>query len=111
MTDRFKFKRNNTFDITQLKDESLSLEQLMNHIRQNHPMQSNEVKWSLLEPTGHLLTLKKEMKIPKLLKDIGLGASMYLLTIKMLSFYFLFLTVLNLPVMILYLGCVTEELE
>ena len=76
--------------------------QLKNHIRQNHPMKSNDHKWSLLETTGSLVNIKEKRKIPDLLKDIGLGASIYLLTLKAFAFLFIGLSILNIPVLWLY---------
>ena len=65
-------------------------------------MMTNEENWSLLETTGSLINLKEKRNIPKLLKDIGLGASLYLLTLKAFMWLFLGLTILNLPILILY---------
>ena len=76
--------------------------QLKNHIRQNHPMKSNDKEWSLMETTGSLVNIKAKRNIPALLKDIGLGASIYLLTLKAFSFLFIGLSILNIPVLWLY---------
>jgi hypothetical protein len=65
-------------------------------------MRSNDEKWSLMESTGHLINLKEKRNIPKLLKDIGLGASLYLLTLKSFTLLFFILTVLNLPILLFY---------
>jgi hypothetical protein len=51
---------------------------------------------------GHLFMLNKKRKIPKFMKDIGLGPAIYLLLIKSLAKLFLLLAILNLPVMFLY---------
>jgi hypothetical protein len=82
----------------------MSYKQLQNHVRQNHPMKSNEENWSLNEDTGNLFNYTQKRKIPKILKDIGLGASLYLLTIKSFIWYFLLMSILNIPLMILYMS-------
>ena len=54
---------------------------------------------------GELVSFEKNRKIPKILKDIGLGASLYLLTIKTFAMFFAILTVINIPIfVILYSG-------
>ena len=65
-------------------------------------MMTNDEKWSLMESTGNLFNFKEKRNIPKLLKDIGLGASLYLLTLKAFMWLFLGLTVLNFPILALY---------
>ena len=72
-------------------------------------MQNNLETWPFCEPTGSLISFERKQTIPPFLKDIGLGASLYLLILKTLSFYFFFLSLLNLPVMILYAGSIGED--
>jgi len=36
------------------------------------------------------------------LKDIGLGASVYLLTIKAFAFFFMILAIINIPILVIY---------
>ena len=55
-----------------------------------------------MESTGNLFNFKEKRNIPKLLKDIGLGASLYLLTLKAFMWLFLGLTILNFPILALY---------
>ena len=74
-----------------------------NHIRQNHPNKTNEENWSIFESIGNLKDYSSENDhIPKILKDIGLGASLYLLTLKSFARLFLILCFINLPLCILY---------
>lgn len=65
-------------------------------------MKSNDNSWSLLEPTGQLVNMKSKRNIPAVLKDIGLGASIYLLTLKAFAWLFIALSLLNIPVLWLY---------
>ena len=75
-------------------------------------MMTNDENWSLLESTGNLINLKVKRNIPKLLKDIGLGASLYLLTLKSFTLLFFVLTIINMPVFFLYnSGKETENLD
>lgn len=67
-------------------------------------MKTNEENWPLLEHTGHLFSFSKKRKIPKILKDIGLGASLYLLTIKSFAWYFLLMSFLNIPLFLFYMS-------
>lgn len=65
-------------------------------------MMTNDENWSLMETTGFLINFKEKRHIPKLLKDIGLGASLYLLTLKAFMWLFLGLSIINLPILTLY---------
>ena len=80
-----------------LEEESnLSLTKLKNHIRQNHPKKTNEEWWPILSSTGSFFNFKN-IDIPEFMQDIGLGASLYILTLKSLGMIFLLLTILNIP--------------
>ena len=72
-------------------------------------MKSNLEEWPIGEDTGYLISFERKQTIPHFLKDIGLGASMYLLLLKTLAIYFLFLSLLNLPLMILYSGSIGSD--
>jgi hypothetical protein len=74
----------------------MSLTKLKNHIRQNHPKKTNEEWWPILSSTGSFFNFKN-IEIPEFMQDIGLGASLYILTLKSLGMIFLLLTVLNMP--------------
>ena len=106
---RAKVLRNRTSILTDnsfgLEDENkLSVQSLKNHIRQNHPKKTNEEDWPLLESISNLYFFKSERKIPKVLNDIGLGASLYLLTLKAYTILFLILTIINIPIFLLYVN-------
>jgi hypothetical protein len=75
---------------------------LKNHIRQNHPKKTNEEDWPLTENLSNLFVFTSKTKIPKVLNDIGLGASLYLLTLKSYAILFLALSLINLPVILMY---------
>jgi hypothetical protein len=55
-----------------------------------------------MQDTGSLLNFKLHREIPKVLKDIGLGASLYLLTLKTFKNLFLIITVLNIPIYMIF---------
>ena len=82
-------------------DQGLSLSALLNYIRQNHPKKTNLEFWPILENTGSLFSLGSA-KIPKVLKDIGLGASLYLLTLKAFCVLFFIMSILNIPVFMIF---------
>ena len=81
------------------EEQELSVRQLKNHISQNHPMKTNDDGWPISEATGAFFSFEAKRDIPECLKDIGLGASMYLLTLKSLGKIFFFLSIFNLPAM------------
>ena len=85
-------------------DMELSYSQLQNHIRQNHPKLTNEDHWPLNTPMGKLFNFSANREIPAILKDIGLGASLYLLTLKTYAFFFLFIAVLSTPMLMIYMS-------
>ena len=77
---------------------------LNNHIRQNHPRVSNAEHWPLSASTGSLVSFEDQRDIPALLKDIGLGASLYLLTLKSFTFLFLIITLVSTPIFAIYMS-------
>ena len=85
-------------------DDELSYHLLMNHIRQNHPKINNEEVWNISSDIKSLISFSNDREIPKILKDIGLGASLYLLTLKTFAYLFLILTFLNIPIFIIFLS-------
>jgi hypothetical protein len=76
---------------------------LKSHIRQNHCKKTNEEDYSVFENIGSLTDYHHSKDIPPVLKEIGLGASLYLLTLKAFSKLYLVLLILNLPVLMLYI--------
>ena len=94
------------------EEQELSVGQLKNHIRQNHPMKTNEDPWPISVGTGAFFSFEAKRNIPECLKDIGLGASMYLLTLKALGKIFFFLSIFNLPAMwVFYSGTEARNRE
>ena len=87
---------------------SLSVQLLKNHIRQNHPLKSNDKWWPLLSYPGAFFSTEPKRDIPDFIRDIGLGPSLYLLTLKALCKIFLSLTILNLPAFYFFY-CGTES--
>jgi len=85
----------------QSMDGELSLPALLNHIRQNHPRLTNLEYWSIFESTGTLFNLGQN-EIPRVIKSIGLGASLYLLTLKAFCITFFVLTLINVPVFMIF---------
>lgn len=67
-------------------------------------MLTNEENWPLNTPMGKLLNFSPHREIPDILKEIGLGASLYLLTLKTYAFFFLLLAVLSTPMFIIYMS-------
>ena len=56
----------------------------------------------MLANTGNLFNFGESRDIPKILKDIGLGASLFLLTLKAFAWFFFILSIINLPLFLLY---------
>ena len=83
-------------------DEIMSVAKLKNHIRQNHCKETNEKDFSLFENIGDLVEYEHGKDIPPILKEIGLGASLYLLTLKAFTKLFLVLLLINVPMIVLY---------
>ena len=84
------------------EEKGLSIQELKNHVRQNHPKKTNEEDWPLTVSLSNLFSFKSNTRIPKVLNDIGLGASLYLLTLKAYAILFFFLTLINIPVILIY---------
>lgn len=80
----------------------LSFQQLLNHIRQNHPKKNNDENWAIGEPVGNLFHFGRKRVIHSILKDIGLGASLYLLTLKQFIWFFFMLSIMNIPLLLIY---------
>ena len=64
---------------------------------------TNTEHWPISSPTGNLVTFKNR-EIEPILKEIGLGASLFLLTLKAFAWLFFVLTILSLPIMLIYLS-------
>lgn len=80
-----------------INEQNLSVTLLKNHIRQNHPMKTNDLYWPISSDPGAFFSLDPEREIPEFIRDIGLGPALYLMTLKSLGKIFLALTILNLP--------------
>ena len=65
-------------------------------------MKNNNEAWPLRVSVGSFFRLGKAREIPQFIRDIGLGASLYLLTVKSLGQLFILLTILNMPCIYLY---------
>lgn len=62
---------------------------------------TNTEHWPVLTPTGNLVTFDRR-EIQPILKDIGLGASLYLLTLKSFACLFLIISIISIPTMLIY---------
>ena len=80
------------------KDQELSHTKLEEHIYQNHPMKSVTKSWSICTKLGSF----QGDSIQPIAKDLGVGPTLYLLTLKQLIKLFMTLSVLNAPVMWIY---------
>jgi hypothetical protein len=58
---------------------------------------TNEKWYPICMGSGSFFTAKGKRDIPEFIKDIGLGASLYLLNLKALGKIFLALTIFNIP--------------
>ena len=67
-------------------------------------MKSISESWPIMEGTSTLTCVGKQRQVPPILKDIGLGASLYLLVLKAFSYYFLILSIINIPMFVIYFG-------
>ena len=65
-------------------------------------MKNNDESWSLCLSAGAFISIDEREKIPQFVKDIGLGASLHILTLKALMKMFLILTIINTPAMFFY---------
>ena len=84
------------------QEQDLSLKQLYSHINEQHPYKSKDEPWPLFSDTGTFLNFSLLQNIPELLRDIGLGSSLYLLNLKAFGIIFLVLTIINFPAMYFY---------
>ena len=57
------------------EEQTISLIQLKNHIRQNHPKKNNEEWWPICSSPGAFFIFEEKSEIPDLIRDIDLGAS------------------------------------
>jgi hypothetical protein len=61
-----------------------------------------------MEPLGNyytpLIQKKKDFRISELAREIGVGPSMFLISIKKLSLFFLLMTIFNCPVYVFLYG-------
>jgi hypothetical protein len=65
-------------------------------------MMTSEDKWPIFTGTGTLFEVNDSRNIPKFMIDVGLGPSLYLLTLKAMFKLFLLLTIINFPIMWIY---------
>ena len=63
---------------------------------------TNDENWPIGQSSGAFLSFEAKPHIPDYLKDIGLGASMYLLTLKSIGKIFVFLSIFNIPAMYIF---------
>ena len=90
---------------TEIKEESkVSVSKLQKHIFLNHPKMDNAKSYPLCSNTGQMIKFNRKTEIPNIMKDIGLGASIYLYMLKYKIYLFVFLTIINLPVIFLFLS-------
>ena len=85
-----------------LKENDLSVINLKQHIMQNHSKRNIDQNWSYCKSTKTLFDWTGDRKIPQFMKDVGLGPSIYLLTLQNLSRLFMFITLIHLPVFFLF---------
>jgi hypothetical protein len=64
-------------------------------------MKNNEERWSIWENPGNLMSTRLK-DVSELVKDLGVGPAIHLLTYKAFIKLFLALTILNLPMMYIY---------
>ena len=67
-----------------------------------HPRKNKDELWPLFSDTGTFLNFSLLQDIPELLRDIGLGSSLYLLNLKAFGIIFLILSIINFPAMYFY---------
>lgn len=93
-------------------DEAVSRIKLTRHIENHHPTktvtdeetgQLKQVRYGVCEELGILPICKCCVKdTSSMAKQIGVGPALFLMSTKALSWFFLFLTILNIPVMLFY---------
>ena len=64
----------------------------------------NSKSYPLCSDTSEMIKFNHKTEIPDLMKDIGLGASIYLYMLKYKIYLFVLLTIINLPVILLFLS-------
>ena len=87
------------------------------HINLNHPKKSTDKESENFGLIGDRLGAyelftccsKKKTKISELSKEIGLGPSIFLMSTKSMIFLFFWLTILNLPVYVLFYKANDQE--
>lgn len=99
--DEMKLRQQDLLERVQ-SEQDLSLNQLNNHINEMHPFKSKDEPWPLLTDTGTFLNFDLLQNIPEILRDIGLGPSLYLLNLKAFGIIFLVLSIVNFPAMYIY---------
>ena len=80
------------------KDQELSHYKLEEHIHQHHPMKGLNKPYRLCTNLGSF----QGNLIEPIAKDLGVGSTLYLLTLKSLIKLFLTLSIINAPVMWVY---------
>lgn len=92
-------------------DDAVSHIRLTRHIENHHPTktvtdddgQLKQVRYGICEELGMLPACKCCVKnTSSMAKQIGVGPALFLMSTKALSWFFLFLTILNIPVMLFY---------
>ena len=81
---------------------NLSVKGLKNHILVNHPIREGQKVCDNSVRVEDFLKLDNQSKIPEVLRELGLGPSMYLLFLKGLRNLFFILTLINIPIMYIY---------
>ena len=65
-------------------------------------MKNNDESWPICLSAGEFISIEERQDVPQFVKDIGLGASLHILTLKAMFKMFLILTIINLPTMFFY---------
>jgi hypothetical protein len=72
-------------------------------IDEAHPGELKSVSFGLWEDLGSLPASKRWVKkTSEMAKQIGVGPALFLMSTRAFSWFFLFLTILNIPVMLFY---------
>ena len=82
------------------REQDLSIRTLNTHIYRTHPKNKHEsiCKMSLKIDTK----IKNKLKISDGVRDVGIGSTMYLMFLKSLRNMFVILTIINLPIILIY---------
>lgn len=75
---------------------------LLTNYAENHPMKNEKEAYSLFSEIGNLISCKKDRDIPDLMKEIGMGPSLQLLLLRNLACLFLILSILHIPIMVIF---------